>query len=130
MTNAITQIFFPDTPEQGFEVVLGSRVERYLAEHPHASDAEAMAAGKASIGGGVTPLKIDAVVAGQQRRLNMIVAVPTEAQMAVGNHALELEFLNLEDEPIEFDDPAISSWVTDCSEELYEAVYTYFGTFM
>ena len=60
-------------------------------------------------------------------RLNVIAALPTDAQMAAGNHDLSLEFVNLEDEPpIEFDDPKISRWVEDCSAELHDAVYTYF----
>ena len=131
MINKLVNVSFPDTLEQGFEIVLGSRVEAYLAEHPEASNAEAMAAGKDSIKGGVTPAKVDAVVAGRPRRLNLIIATPTDTQMAVGNHALELELLELgDDPPIEFDDPEISSWVADCSDELYKAVYDYFGAFM
>ena len=51
MTNKTTQTFFPETLEQGLEVVLGSRVEQYLNQHPHTSVSEAMIAGKDSIKG-------------------------------------------------------------------------------
>ena len=44
--NAIQRIGFPDTVEQGFQVVLGSRLEQYLDEHPNADQAEAWAAAK------------------------------------------------------------------------------------
>ena len=57
----------------------------------------------------------------------MIAALPTDAQMAMGNHALALEFLGVGDgHPIKFGDPAISAWVEACLEELYDAVYAYF----
>lgn len=57
----------------------------------------------------------------------MIAALPTDKQMAMGNHALALEFMDLGDgQPIEFSHPDISSWVEDCSEELLEGVYAYF----
>ena len=39
--NAIENIGFPDTVEQGFQVVFGSRIEQYLAQHPSASQEEA-----------------------------------------------------------------------------------------
>ena len=64
------------------------------------------------------PLRIDAVVAGAERGLNGIAILPTDEQMAIGNHTLALEFIDLGDGgPIGFGDPAISSWVESCSEE-------------
>ena len=125
--NAIKQIAFPETPEAGFEVVLGSRIEDYLTAHPQATEEEAYAAGVASLLSAAVPLRIDAVVAGIERRLNVIATLPTNEQMDQGNHALELSFVETgDDEPIGFGDPAISAWVESCSEELFEAVYAYF----
>ena len=129
--NAIKQIGFPESVNQGFEVVVGSRIEKYLAEHPSATETEAYQAAKASLTSAATALRIDAVVAGEERHLNVIAALPTDAQMDIGNHALALEFLDVGDgHPIEFGDQAISAWVEACSEELYDAVYAYFESNM
>ena len=125
--NAIKYIGFPDTVEQGFEIVVGTRIDKYLSVHLNATEADAYRTAKASLTSAATALQIDAIVDGKQCRLNAIAALPTDAQMAAGNHDLSLEFVNLEDEPpIEFDDPKISRWVEDCSAELHDAVYTYF----
>ena len=129
--NTIKQIGFPESVNQGFEIVVGSRIEKYLAEHPEATEAEAYQAAKASLTSAATALKIDAVVAGEERHLNVITTLPTDAQIAMGEHALALEFLDVDDgHPIEFGDQAISAWVEDCSEELYDAVYAYFQSKM
>lgn len=129
--NAIQSIAFPDTVEQGFQVVLGSRLEQYLDEHPSADQAEAWAAARATIQSAATPLRVDAIVNGTEQRLNVIATLPTDVQMAMGNQALELEFITLDNEPpIEFGDPLLASWVADCSEELFEAVYAYFQAAM
>ena len=129
--NAIQSIGFPDTVEQGFRVVFGSRLEQYLDEHPNADQGEAWAAAKAAIQSAATPLRVDAIVNGAEQRLNVIATLPTDTQMAMGNHALELEFITLDDEPpIEFGDPLLANWVEDCSEELFETVYAYFQAAM
>lgn len=73
----------------------------------------------------------DAVVAGKARRLNLIATAPTDVQMAQGNHALELEFIDVGDgPPVEFDNHEIEKWGADCSDKLYEAVYNYFSAFI
>ena len=129
--NAIKQIGFPESVNQGFEVVVGSRIEKYLAKHPRATEAEAYQAAKASLTSAATALKIEAVVEGKERHLDVIAALPTDAQMDMGNHALALEFLDVGDgHPVEFGDQAISAWVEACSEELYDAVYAYFQSKM
>ena len=125
--NAIKQIGFPDSVNQGFEIVDGTRADKYLAEHPSATEVEAYQAAKASLTSAATALRRDAVVDGKERHLNVIAALPTDAQMANGNHALALEFVDVGDgHTIEFGDRAISAWVEGCSEELYDAVYAYF----
>ncbi|MEL7223411.1 MAG: hypothetical protein AAGL17_00800 [Cyanobacteria bacterium J06576_12] len=125
--NAIKHIGFPDTAEQGFEIVVGTRIDKYLSAHPTATEVDAYRIAKASLTSAATALQIDAIVDGKPCRLTGIAALPTDAQIAAGNHDLSLEFVNLEDEPaIEFDDPKISRWVEDCSAELHDAVYAYF----
>ena len=47
--NAIKQIGFPESVNQGFEIVIGSRIDKYLAEHPRATEAEAYQSAKASL---------------------------------------------------------------------------------
>ncbi|MGB3788844.1 MAG: hypothetical protein WA949_12605 [Phormidesmis sp.] len=129
--NAIKQIGFPESVNQGLEIVVCSRIDKYLAEHPKATEAEAYQAAKASLTSAATALRIDAVVEGKERHLNVIAALPTDTQMAMGNHALALEFLDAGDgHPTEFGDRAIAAWVEACLEELYDAVYAYFQTKM
>lgn len=129
--NTIKQIGFPKSVNQGFEIVVGSRIEKYIAEHPEATETEAYQAAKASLTSAATALGIEAVVEGKERLFNMVAALPTDAQTAMGNHALALEFLDVDDgQPIEFSDSAISAWVEACSEELYDAVYAYFESNM
>lgn len=125
--NAINRIGFPDTVEQGFEIVVGTWVEKYLAAHPNATEAEAYRTAKASLTSAATAIKIDAIVDGTKRQLSAITALPTDEQMAAGDHVLSLEFVDTDnDSSVEFDDPKISSWIADCSAELHDAVYAYF----
>ena len=130
-SNAIKQIGFPDSVTEGFEIVVGTRIERYLSAHPNATETEAYQQAKASLTSAATALRIDAIVDGKERHLNVIAALPTDAQLANGNQALGLEFVDADDgQPIEFGNRAISAWVEDCSEELYDAVYAYFQSQM
>lgn len=129
--NIINQIGFPDSVNQGFEIVVGTRADKYLLEHPSATEVEAYQAAKASLTSAATALRIDAVVDGKKRHLNVIAALPTDEQMANGNHALALEFVDVGDgHVIEFGDHEVSAWIEDCSEELYDAVYAYFKSEM
>lgn len=96
--NAIVQIGFPDTLEQGLEIVIGTRVDKYLEAHPNATEAEAYRVERASLKSAATAIKIDAIVSGTKCRLNAIAALPSDEQMATGNHALALEFINLGDD--------------------------------
>ena len=118
--NRINQIGFPDTLEQGYEVAIGSRIEAYMQTHPQATSAEAYKACLPTAKSAI-PLRIDAVVGGVSRPLNVIATLPSDEQIALGNHALELEFM----ESVAFGNPLISSWVEDCSEELFDAVYAF-----
>lgn len=118
--NRIKRIGFLDTLEQGYEVVLGTRIEAYLKTHPQATSAEAYKVCLPNVKTAI-PLRIEAVVGGVNRPLNIIATLPTDKQIALGNQALELEFV----EPVDFGDPLISSWVEDCSEELFDAVYAF-----
>ena len=118
--NRINRIGFPDTLEQGYEVVLGTRIEAYLQTHPQATSAEAYQVCLPTVKSAI-PLRIEAVVNGVSRPLNVIATLPSDEQIALGNQALALEFM----EPVEFGDPLISRWVEDCSEELFDAVYAF-----
>ena len=121
MDNAITQIQFPPDLETGLEVVMGTRIEQYLSAHPQATEAEAYQVVRQRLQSASIPLGIDAVIAGEGQFLRAIVALPTDQQMAIGNEALEIEFI---DSPI-FNRTLLERWLADCEIELKQQVYDF-----
>lgn len=131
MNNAINRIDFPDTLEQGLGIVAGTRIEQYEAAHPSATEEESYQAAMSSIKSAVVPLKIDAVIDGEEKRINVIVSLPTEQQIQLGNEAIEVSVSRCPDEPpVEFDDPVLTAWIADCTNELHDAVFAFLNSQM